>query len=74
MPPRSADWAMVSACNAAASNAEVRLANGAPLMWNVLFSDPVTAGHAPVAIVYQPAPVLVGAWVYMPLPSATAPP
>src|SRR6478609_3574892 len=67
LPPRSADWAIDSACNTPGSNAAVRLANGWPLMWNVLFVDPVTAGHAPVANEYQPAPVLGGACVSRPL-------
>ena len=59
-PPRSADWAIDSAWRTFGSNAEVRLANGWPLMWNVLFVEPWTPGHAPVASEYQPAPVFGG--------------
>ena len=55
------------------SKAPVRLAKGWLLMWNVLFVDPCTPGHAPVAIVYQPEPVFGGAWVSMPPPLAAAP-
>ena len=66
---------MVSAWSTPASNAEVRLANGdvGPDLWKVLFVEPVTPGHAPVASVYQPAPVLGGAWVSMPWPEALTP-
>ena len=42
----------------------------APLMWNVLLVDPWTPGQAPVARLYQPAPVFGGAWVSRPLPVA----
>ena len=42
-------------------------------MWKVLFVEPVTAGHAPVARLYQPAPVFGGAWVSSPPPVAEAP-
>src|SRR6478609_1804886 len=73
LPPRSADWAMVSACNTPGSNAAVRLASGWVLIANVLLVEPVTPGHAPVAIVYQPAPVFGGAWVSMPSPRALTP-
>ena len=73
MPPRSAAWAMVSAWSTPGSKAAVRLANGWPLMWNVLLVDPLTPGQAPVARVYQPAPVFGGAWVSRPLPSADVP-
>ena len=52
------------------SNAEVRLAKGCPDLWNVLLVEPWTPGHAPVASVYQPAPVFGGAWVSRPLPDA----
>ena len=55
------------------SNAAVRLPNGCPLTWNVLFVDPATAGHAPVISVFHPAPVFGGAWVSRPLPDAMAP-
>ena len=72
-PPRSADWAIVSACRTFGSNAAVRLANGWPLMWKVLFVEPWTPGHAPVASVYQPAPVFGGACVSRPLPVAEVP-
>ncbi len=42
-------------------------------MWNVLLVEPWTPGHAPVASVYQPAPVFGGAWVSSPLPEADVP-
>src|SRR4029079_15309213 len=72
-PLRSADWAMDSAWSTPGSNAAVRFANGWPLRWNVLFVEPCTPGHAPVARLYQPAPVLGGAWVRRPLPLADVP-
>ena len=72
-PPRSADWAIDSAWRTFGSNAEVRLANGWPLMWKVLLVEPWTPGQAPVASVYQPAPVLGGAWVSSPFAGAEAP-
>ena len=73
-PPRSAACAIDSACSTPGSNAAVRLVpNGSPFLWNVLLVEPVTPGHAPVAIVYQPAPVLGGAWVSMPSPRALTP-
>src|SRR6187402_2313191 len=62
-PPRSADWAIDSALSTFGSNAAVRLPNGWPLTWNVLFIEPCTPGHAPVARLYQPAPVFGGACV-----------
>ena len=46
----------------------------APLMWNVLLVEPWTPGQAPVARLYQPAPVLGGASVSRPLPAAFVPP
>ena len=73
LPPRSADCAIVSADSTPGSNAAVRSVNGSLLTWKVLLVEPCTPGHAPVAIVYQPAPVLGGAWVSMPPPSAEAP-
>ena len=48
-------------------------ANGWPLMWNVLFVEPCTPGQAPVARLYQPAPVFGGAWVSRPLPVPRSP-
>ena len=69
-PPRSADWAIDSAWRTPASKAAVRFVNTVPLRWNVLFVEPVTAGHAPVARLYQPAPVFGGAWVRRPLSAA----
>ena len=42
-------------------NELVLLPNGWPFTWNVLFVDPVPPGHAPVAGLYQPAPVFGGA-------------
>ena len=65
-PLRSADWAMDSAWSTPGSNAAVRFANGWPLRWKVLLVEPWTPGHAPVARLYQPAPVLGGAWVRRP--------
>ena len=53
-PARSADCAIDSACSTPGSNAAVRLANGCPFRWKVLFVEPWTPGHAPVARVYQP--------------------
>src|SRR4029079_18761247 len=69
-PPRSADWARFSAFRTPGANDDVLFANVLPLMWNVLFVEPWTPGHAPVASEYQPAPVLGGASVRMPLPLA----
>ena len=65
-PSRSALWAMDSACSTLASKAAVRLPNGWPLTWNVLLVEPCTPGQAPVARLYQPAPVFGGAWVSSP--------
>ena len=73
LPPRSAAWASVSACSTPGSNAAVRLPKGSPFLWNVLFVDPWTPGHAPVVSVYQPAPVFAAAWVSRPLSEALAP-
>jgi hypothetical protein len=42
-------------------------------MWKVLFVEPCTPGHAPVARLYQPAPVLGGASVRRPEPDAEVP-
>src|SRR4249919_1723324 len=42
-------------------------------MWNVLLVEPWTPGHAPVARLYQPAPVFGGACVSRPLPLADVP-
>ena len=72
-PPRCADWAMDSARSTPGSNAAVRLANGWPLTWKVLFVEACTPGHAPVARLYHPAPVFGGAWVRSPLPEANVP-
>ncbi len=72
-PLRSADCAIDSAWRTLASNAVVRLAKGWPFLWNVLFVEPCTPGQAPVASVYQPAPVFGGACVSMPLPDALVP-
>ena len=57
--------------DAAMSNAAVRLPNGWPLTWNVLFVDPATPGQAPVLSVFQPAPVFGGDCVSRPPPVAT---
>src|SRR5262245_16178453 len=72
-PPRSADWAIDSALRTPGANAEVELPNGCPLTWKVLFVEAWTPGQAPVASVYQPAPVFGGAWVSSPFPDAEAP-
>ena len=72
-PSRSADWAIDSACRTFGAKDDVELPNGWPLMWNVLFVEPWTPGQAPVARVYQPAPVFGGAWVRRPPPVAEAP-
>jgi hypothetical protein len=42
-------------------------------MWNVLFVEPWTPGHAPVASEYHPAPVFGGACVSSPSPDAFVP-
>ena len=73
LPPRSADWPIDSAWGTPALKALVLLPNGWPLTWNVLFVDPWTPGHAPVARLYQPAPVFGGAWVSRPPPEADDP-
>ena len=84
MPPRSADWASVSACSTGAAPSAAREAlkplllgesgsYGEPLMWNVLLVEPCTPGHAPVASVNQPAPVFGGACVSSPWSDAYAP-
>src|SRR5262245_21163703 len=80
-PARSADWAIDSAWSTFGSNATVRLlkptgtvaVGGWSLMWNVLFVEPWTPGQAPVASVYQPAPVFGGACVSSPFPVADVP-
>jgi hypothetical protein len=62
---------MVSAWSTPGSNAATRaVPNASPLRWNVLLVEPWTPGVAPVASVYQPAPVFGGAWVSRPLPDA----
>src|SRR6186997_2303033 len=72
-PLRSADWAIDSTWRTPGSNAAVRFANGWPFRWNVLFVEPWTPGQAPVARLYQPAPVFGGASVRRPLPFADVP-
>ena len=72
-PLRSADWAIDSAWRTFGSNAAVRFANGWPLRWKVLLVEPWTPGQAPVARLYQPAPVLGGACVSRPFPAADVP-
>ena len=72
-PSRSAAWAIDSAWSTPLSKAAVRLANGSPFLWKVLLVEPCTPGHAPVARVYQPAPVLGGAWVSSPSSAALTP-
>ncbi len=84
LPPRSADCASVSACSTGAAPSAAREAlkpvllgesgsYGELLMWNVLFVEPCTPGHAPVASVNQPAPVFGGACVSSPWSDAYAP-
>ncbi len=72
-PPRSALWAIDSAWRTPLSNEPVLLPNACPLMWKVLLVEPVTPGQAPVARLYQPAPVFGGASVRRPLPVAEVP-
>ena len=72
-PPRTADWAIVSAWSTPGSNAAVRFAKGWPLTWKVLLVEPCVPGHAPVASVYQPAPVFGVACVRRPFPAAWEP-
>ena len=72
-PSRSADWAIDSAWSTPGSKAAVRLPKGSPFLWKVLLVEPCTPGHAPVASVYQPAPVLGGAWVSSPPSAALTP-
>ena len=56
------------------SKAAVRaVPNASPFLWNVLLVDPWTPGQAPVARVYQPAPVFGGACVSRPFPVALIP-
>ncbi len=73
LPPRSAAWAIVSAWSTPESKDEVRLVNGAPFTWKVLFVEPCTPAHAPVASENQPAPVFAGACVSRPPPAAEVP-
>src|SRR4051794_29819373 len=73
LPPRSAAWARFSAFSTLAAKAAVLLAKVPPLMWNVLLVEPWTPGHAPVARLYQPAPVFGGASVRRPFPAADVP-
>src|SRR3954447_7864013 len=76
LPPRSVAWASVSACRMLVpldGNAACEFANVEPLMWNVLFVEPCTADHAPVASENQPAPVFGGACVSRPWSDAYAP-
>src|SRR5215475_747761 len=63
-PARSADAASVSAWRMPVVANDVELLNDAsPVRWNVLFVEPCSPGHVPVANVYQPTPVLGGnAW------------
>ncbi len=73
-PPRSAACAIDSACRMFGANAEVlAVPNAWPFVWNVLFVEPCTPGHAPVASEYHPAPVFGGACVSNPLPDADVP-
>ena len=58
----------------AGSKAAVRaVAKASPFLWNVLLVEPWTPGHAPVARLYQPAPVLGGACVSRPSCDARTP-
>ena len=70
LPARSAALAIVSAWRMPPEN-EVELAKESPPRWKVLFVEPCSEGYVPVAIVYQPTPVLGGnAWT-MPLSPVT---
>jgi hypothetical protein len=63
LPARSAALAIVSAWRTPAAENEVRFEKVSPLRKYVLLVEPWSAGYAPVAIVYQPTPVLGGnAW------------
>jgi hypothetical protein len=44
-----------------------------PVRWNVLFVEPCSLGHVPVAIVAQPTPVFGGKAWSIPAPDALAP-
>src|SRR6266536_5728455 len=65
LPARSAALAIVSACRIPVVENEVELLKlDSPVRWKVLFVEPCSPGYVPVAIVYQPTPVLGGkAWV-----------
>src|SRR5262245_50251064 len=67
LPARSAELAIVSACNTPAPENDVRLLNVSPERKNVLFVDPCSDGYVPVAIEYQPTPVFGGNDWSMPL-------
>src|SRR6266540_149393 len=70
-PARSAALAIVSAWRMPAPENDVRFENASPVRWKVLFVEPCSLDHVPVAIVYQPTPVLGGNACSMPLAPLT---
>ncbi len=60
MPARSADWRIVSAWRTPFVEKLVVLSKFVPVRWNVLFVEPCSPGHVPVARVCQPTPVFGG--------------
>jgi hypothetical protein len=64
LPARSAAAPIVSAWSVPSAENAVRLLKfPSPTRWYVLFVEPCSPGYVPVAIVYQPTPVLGGnAW------------
>src|SRR6266511_1341094 len=71
LPARSAEFAMVSACRTPAPENDERLLNVSPVRKKVLFVEPVSLGHVPVAMEYQPTPVLGGKACSMPFAPCT---
>src|SRR5712691_838053 len=71
LPARSAAAAIVSAWRIPGAENDVRFENTSPERKNVLFVEPCSPDHVPVAIVYQPAPVLGGKVWSIPLAPST---
>src|SRR6188474_3499450 len=72
LPARSAAAAIVSAWSVPAPENEVRLLKlPSPTRWYVLFVEPCSLGHVPVASVYQPTPVFGGKPCCMPFAPRT---
>src|SRR6185503_19832263 len=71
LPARSAAFAIVSAWSTPAPEKEVRFAKPSPVRKKVLLVEPCSLGYVPVAIVYQPTPVLGGNACTMPLSPRT---